>query len=129
MATLTIVRGLPGSGKSTIARKLVEKFPGTVHVEADMFMIDEYGNYKFDSSKLKFAHSECQRVAEEYLMRGRDVVVSNTFTMKWEAEPYLIMADRYKAKVEIIVASGNFENIHGAGSDVIERMKARWEEF
>ena len=52
---LILVRGIPGSGKSTFARSL-----GGVHYEADMFFLDEMSNYVFDVTKIKDAHSWCQ---------------------------------------------------------------------
>ncbi len=52
--TLYIVRGIPGSGKSTFAKTL-----GGQHYEADMFFIDENGVYNFDFTKIKDAHQWC----------------------------------------------------------------------
>ena len=56
---LYIVRGIPGSGKSTFAKTL-----GGQHYEADMYFIDEEGNYKFDGTKIKDAHKWCQSFVE-----------------------------------------------------------------
>jgi predicted kinase len=46
MATLTIVRGLPGSGKSTYAKSL-----NVFHIEADMFCMKD-GKYEFDAERV-----------------------------------------------------------------------------
>ena len=49
---LYIVRGVPGSGKSTFAEKLVGH--DFLVCEADKYFIDkETGEYKFDISKIK----------------------------------------------------------------------------
>ena len=56
MNTLVLLRGLPGSGKSTAA-KLFNKAP---HFEADMYFMKN-GNYKFDFNGLKDAHNSCKR--------------------------------------------------------------------
>ena len=44
---LYIVRGIPGSGKSTFAKSL-----GGTHFEADMFFMKD-GEYKFDMFKFE----------------------------------------------------------------------------
>lgn len=47
---LLLIRGLPGSGKSTMAKEYAKA--GYVHCEADQFFeID--GQYRFDASKLR----------------------------------------------------------------------------
>ena len=43
---LYIIRGIPGSGKSSLAKSL-----GGKHVEADMYHLDENGNYKTEYEK------------------------------------------------------------------------------
>ena len=53
---LILVRGIPGSGKSTFAKSL-----GGTHFETDkFFMVD--GEYKFDGTKIKEAHKWCKIV-------------------------------------------------------------------
>lgn len=54
MQTLTLIRGLPGAGKSTLASELVSREPNTKHFEADMFFVED-GMYRFDKSKLNGA--------------------------------------------------------------------------
>ena len=74
------------------------------------------------------AHAICQKQAHNALYYGRDAVVSNTFTQRWEMQPYLYMAEKTGAHVEIITAAGNYGNIHDVPDDVIAAMVARWEE-
>lgn len=119
---LLIIRGLPGSGKTTMARAL----DGYEHYEADMFF-ERDGEYRFDPSKLKAAHSWCLSMAVSSMRRGVNCVVSNTFTQKWEVQPYLDAAKLEGVTVRIIEATGNFKNIHSVPPDAIERMRRRWE--
>ena len=126
MPTLILIRGLPGSGKSTVARAMM--LDGFVHVEADMFFEDEDDNYRFDASRAAEAHAWCQDMAEEYMEVGLDVVVANTFTRKWEMEPYMKLADKYDYTVVIRTEKGEYPNIHNVPQEVIDRMKARWED-
>ncbi len=125
---LYLVRGVPGSDKSTFAKTLVKK--DYCHKEADMFFVDGEGNYKFEPSKIKDAHKWCQEEMD-FLMRleHSPVVVSNTFTQEWEMEPYFELAKKYGYKVFSIVIEnrhGN-KNKHGVPEDKVEQMKNRFE--
>lgn len=119
---LVLIRGLPGSGKSTMAKTML----GHCHFEADQFFM-RGGEYNFDPARLKDAHEFCQNGAELALQSRRDVVVSNTFTRKWEMQPYLDMAAKYGASVRIIIADGNYKNVHGVPDEAIKKMRDRWE--
>jgi len=48
---LLIVRGLPGSGKTVMAKKMT----GYVHLEADMYF-EVNGKYEYDRAKVGKAH-------------------------------------------------------------------------
>lgn len=119
---LYIIRGLPGSGKSTYAKKI-----GCFHVEADMFHVCN-GKYQFDPKNVKAAHEWCQFMVRIAMTKGIDVVVSNTSTKKWEVEEYLKFAKEFNYDVEIIaLVSKNYGNIHNVPEDVLSNMKDRWE--
>ena len=124
---IILIRGLPGSGKSTMAKT---QYPDAVHLEADMYFIDHNnGEYRFDASKLKAAHEWCRVCCMENLEVGNPVVVvSNTFTQRWEMAPYFKIAKQYQAAVTVLIATGNYKNIHGVPDEVIAKMKARWED-
>jgi predicted kinase len=92
MSTLVLVRGLPGSGKSTFARALSTDRKGWRHVEADIYHTLDDGTYNWRPENVKAAHRWCQDTARELLSDGFNVVVSNTFTQMWEMEPYVKMA-------------------------------------
>lgn len=121
---LTLIRGLPGSGKSTMAKRLAAE--GYIHLEADMFFVRQ-GEYVFDRTKLPAAHQWCQNAAMRWLAAGRNVVVSNTFVTRKELQPYIDLAKEYGAELCIRVANGCYGSIHNVPQHVIERMKARWE--
>jgi len=119
---LIIVRGLPGSGKSTYARRLVEEGQAHVVAEADDYFTDEDGSYNFDPAALQQAHSYCQIKCETWLNLDLTVVVANTFTKEWEIAPYRAIAKRTGAELEIITMRGNYGSIHGVPDEVIKKM-------
>ena len=122
---LYIIRGLPGSGKTTLARKLVAHGR---HFEADMFMVDDSGQYMFQPEKLSHCHRSCKQHTEAAMsMEAADVAVSNTFSQMWEYQDYLDLADRYGYAVQVVECSGSWDSEHSVPSSVIERMRDRWE--
>lgn len=130
MSKLLIIRGLPGSGKSTLARKLGEE--NWFHVEADMFFMHdtESGSmYVFDPKKIPQAHDWCQKQAAIALERGDNVVVANTFSRRWEIEPYDKMATALNCDFQVMQCDGSFQNVHNVPQQVIENMKSRWEQY
>lgn len=124
---LIIVRGLPGSGKSTYARKLVDLHRDYQHLEADMYFVNNAGHYCFDPQHLPQAHDWCQQQARLALLEGKTVVVSNTFVRLWEMKSYLDLAEQLKLRVEIVEAKGEFESIHDVPVSTIAKMAQRWQ--
>ena len=117
---LVLIRGLPGSGKSTMAREYAGR--GYAHFEADMFF-EHDGEYRYDASRIRDAHSWCQRMTRDALASGRNAVVSNTFTQMREMAPYRTMS----GNVKVIEATGRWQNTHGVPQEMLERMAQRWE--
>jgi predicted kinase len=121
-----LIRGLPGSGKSTVA-KLFDK---ALHFEADMYFLDADGNYHFDASKIKNAHNWCRHSVMDAMKEGHPiVVVSNTFTQEWEMEVYYLLAEELGYRVTSMIVENRHEgkNIHGCPDDKIEQMRTRFE--
>lgn len=119
---LHIIRGVSGTGKSTLARTL-----GGYHVEADMYFEDADGHYNFAESKLKFAHRFCQKRVEDCMsVRIPLIVVSNTFTEFWEILPYVHLAEVHEYKVDVTTLTEVYGNIHDVPESVIERQKNRF---
>lgn len=83
---LILIRGLPGSGKTTFANEYLAP-KGYLLVEADMYFMVR-GNYCFNPMYLKEAHAWCLDTTRIYLNQGFRVVVCNTFTRHWELTPY-----------------------------------------
>lgn len=124
MSKLFLIRGLPSSGKSTLAKTL-----NCLHLEADMFFLRN-GQYCFDATKLQEAHNWCQQATMKALNSGVDVVVSNTFTRLWELDPYLKMATKFGARVHVFRTTRQYQgNLHNVPEHAIAAMKARFEDY
>lgn len=121
---LVLIRGLPGSGKSTRAKVYAKK--GYKHFEADDLFTYK-GRYKYDPTRIKEAHMLCQGRAAGALEKGHSVVVANTFVKRWEMQPYILMAERVGALCRIEEATGTWRNVHRVPEEVIERMRGQWE--
>lgn len=127
---LYVIRGLPGSGKTTLAKQMVEeaKVQGydLRHFEADQHF-EKPGYYKFNAKELPQAHAECLENTKKALAEGLDVVVSNTFTTLAEIQPYFEAAATYKCGFTVLERYESYRNIHGVPEHTIQRMRQRWE--
>jgi predicted kinase len=121
---LFLLRGLPGAGKSTLAKSLVGK-----HFEADMYFVRD-GEYKFDVTKLKEAHEWCRSSVGGLMINEEPrLVVSNTFTQEWEMEAYYKLAETHGYRVYSLIVENRHGGIneHGVPDDKLEIMKERFE--
>lgn len=138
---LILIRGESSSGKSTLARKLIEesllKF-NAAYFEADEFFIDYTGIYKFDANLLSYAHSHCLSKAIRHIAIFNGVaIVANTFTRLWEMELYVKAAQKLDIKtIQILepttawrknAAECAKRNTHGLTTEMIQKQIDRWE--
>ncbi len=99
-----ILRGLPGSGKSTFART----FDNSHVVSADSYHTID-GVYKFDHKRVAFAHNECLKEYVEIVHRKNPMpfetydylIVDNTNTSLIELAPYVRIAEAFGVEYEI----------------------------
>ena len=128
---LILLRGLPGSGKSTLGNIILTNIStdSPSVISADDYFINENGEYIFDGTKLKEAHNHSLEKCADRMRHGvKKIVVANTFTQDWEMERYYEAANRYNYRVHSVVVENkhNGKNIHGVPDDKIKQMKERF---
>ena len=130
---LFLVRGLPGSGKTSFASAIWNDY---AVCEADKFFYDKEGNYNFDPSKLKEAHTWCKNEVETRMIDHQnnqqyypEIAVSKTFTQEWEMEDYFKLADKYGYKVVSLILENRHgsKNVHGVPDEKLQIMKDRFQ--
>ena len=124
MKELFLLRGLPGGGKSTLAKSL-----GGRHFEADMYFMED-GDYKFDATKLRRAHELCQYSTDHSMyLNVERIVVSNTFTQEWEMEYYYKIAEKHGYRVYSLIVENRHGGVneHGVPEESLQKMEDRFE--
>lgn len=141
--TLYLIRGLPGSGKSTIAalihHSLLRESVSPV-CETDFFFyewdpVKGKDIYHFDPMKLAESHRRNQSRVEDYMSQEiHNILVANTFTTHEELRPYRELAARFGYHVTELTVKTDLtdeelaeRNIHFVPVETIRRMRERWE--
>lgn len=98
--TLILMRGVSGSGKSTVAKQLANRLGGTLFSTDDFFMKD--GKYHFDQNLIAVNHQRNQARTEEAMSKGESpIIIDNTNSQAWEMKPYYELAQKYGYQIEI----------------------------
>ena len=145
MNRMIIMRGLPGSGKSTMAKAIYDQYlleyihgDSTCPVRLstdDIFMAD--GQYLWDFKSLGKAHALNQEKTMVALQKGLSpVIIDNTNTTYSEIKPYMEIGKYYNCSFSIRESMTDWafepeilfkKNSHGVPLDVINKMLQRWE--
>lgn len=124
---VTLLRGVPGSGKSTYVQA---HMPDALVVSADAYFVRD-GIYQFNPAKLPQAHAACLRVFVQALQGCvGQVVVDNTNTTVAEVAPYAALALAYGYELEVVNLQVNpavaaARNVHGVPAASVEAMAQR----
>lgn len=133
--TMYLIRGLPGSGKSTLATSL--HLSNRLVVSTDEFFIDPRRGFVFSPHLLGDAHADCLSRASRIWLDDYCVAVVNTFSQRWELEPYIKLFHQRNNDVKLFVVDlfdGGLTDVelanrttHDVPAKTISRMRSRWE--
>lgn len=108
--TVFIMRGVSGSGKSTIARAIQKVYPSAVLCSADNYFMRE-GKYHFRSDDLGTAHKYCQKLAEDAVRNNTNVIIiDNTNVKCWEMKFYMDLARQHLYHIVIVEPKMDWRN-------------------
>ena len=128
MHELIILRGLPASGKTTLAEVLSEG--GTYPVfSVDDYFTDENGHYEFRFQENHLAYKQCEEGVRTAMQQGAPkIILHNTFTIEWEMEPYFKLASEHDYRLHVLTVENRHgsSNVHDIPEEHIERMRAKY---
>jgi predicted kinase len=126
--TLILLRGLPGAGKSSLAKVLAEnKWP--------VFSVDDYftdaktGVYRFEFDKNHLAYKACEENCRQAMEKGIEkLFMDNTFTLDWELKPYFKLASEFNYTVFVCTVENYHlkKNTHGISDEQIKKMADKY---
>ncbi|XP_027498427.1 NEDD4-binding protein 2 isoform X5 [Corapipo altera] len=133
---LVLLRGVPGSGKSYLARNILEDNPGGIILSTDDYF-NKHGQYHYDPNCLGEAHDWNRKRAKEAFEMGiSPIIIDNTNIQAWEMKPYVTLAQQFKYEVMFREPDTWWKfkpkelerrNIHGVSKEKIKRMLERYE--
>lgn len=99
---LLLFRGIPGSGKSYVAKRVANSLQG-IEYETDKQFTKGGSDYEFDPSLLGAAHVFTQNEVRVAMNSSEPIVaVANTFTRRWEFDDYLNIAQQFGYQTVIV---------------------------
>ena len=129
-----IMRGLPGSGKSTVARKIAGT-EGVVH-STDIYLGKGEDEDNFTSAKIKEIHEKNFAEFSKSIDAGHGVVVvDHTNVCEWEIQKYSDYASQNNYIVSIVTLPHITAEVsasrtsHGLTQKKISGMMSIWEPF
>lgn len=135
MSVLHVFRGLPGSGKSTAARKLAAEI-GAILIEPDALLVQD-GKYQYTPNDYRiavFVTGWVLRVLAEW--SGCDVIYADVLPKLedvWRIDgivrAYIPNIARFVHDLKITAEESKLRNRHNVNPADIDRMAKEWEDW
>ncbi|XP_062983046.1 NEDD4-binding protein 2-like 2 [Elgaria multicarinata webbii] len=134
---LLILRGLPGSGKTTLSHILLGQSRDGIVFSTDDYFRQNNGCWSYNVYQLGAAHDWNQKRAKQAMDQGRSpIIIDNTNTQAWEMKPYVEAALEKGYRVEFHEPDTWWKfdpeelekrNEHGVNREKIVQMLERYE--
>ncbi len=135
---LYIIRGLQGSGKSSVARDLEKRDMVDVVLEIDDYWTDVYGHYCYVHEKRENSHNWLRGKVNKLLSSGLSIAVPEVFESIAEIKTYTDIASVwYNKQYKIIKTQTPWadnpsllleRNLHGVPMERLLYLQERWED-
>lgn len=137
---IIVMKGLPGSGKSFLAKKILDEATENgltcrIHATDDQFM--EGGVYKFSTSKFPAAHNANIKLARASAEEGIEIIVIDNINLtSGEIRPYAEIAKEFDYIVRFMEPKTKWandieelkkKNVHGVPQESYDRMLKRYQ--
>ncbi len=129
MKSLILLRGLPGSGKTTLAKVLSENGKYPVFSVDDFFTNKNNGDYQFEFDKNHLAYKQCEENTKQSMQKNCEkIFIDNVFSLEWELEPYFKLASEFNYQIFICTIENRHKgkNIHNISQEQLEKMAVKY---
>jgi predicted kinase len=133
MPVLTIMTGLPGSGKSTKAKQILfDDRAGVILATDDYWSAGQH--YFFDQTRLGDAHRWNQWRCEQAMLKELNPIIDNTNLTFKEMKSYVDLAIKYNYEIRLAQSETRWKdnekvcfvlNTHNVPWETMEKMKER----
>lgn len=127
--SLILLRGLPGSGKTTLAKVLSENNTYPVFSVDDYFTNELTGEYIFNFKDNHLAYKQCEALTKDAMKQQiSKIFVHNTFTMDWELEPFFKLASAFNYKLFVMTVENyhHKKNRHEVSDEQLQKMAEKY---
>ncbi len=109
---LAITHGLSGSGKSTVAKQLVEEL-GAIRIRSDVIRRKQFGtdSERYNPAATEWTYTRLAELAEQIISAGYPVVVDATFLLQQERIAFKHLAERLNSPFVIVACSSEMDTL------------------
>lgn len=129
MKKLILLRGLPGSGKTTLAEFLKHEIDDCIAIAADDYFLNSEGEYIFKLEDLHKAHTRCKAIVLGNMsISTGTIIVHNTNTTEKEMKEYFELAKEHGYEVTSLIVENRHgsSSIHDVPKETLIKMKERF---